>query len=190
MKNQGKYILLSLPLGISCIGYGANPPPIDVTISNADGKLVMKGQTNPNGIVSVGKVAAGDYVVQFKCQSSELSGQYAVVVSAGKKKVSASAVAAEQFRKGGVAMKLDAVREGMNITGQVAPTSIDSARIKIINGKRMIWVTTYNTGSNIRGHWVEEGSKEISDVTNFGANSINRMQEHADIRYGAGSKGQ
>jgi len=40
------------------------------------------------------------------------------------------------------------------------------------------------------GHWVEEGSKEISDVTTFGANSVNRMQEHADIRYGAGSKGQ
>ena len=189
MKNQGKYILLSFLLGTCCIANGANPPPIDVTITNAGGKLVMKGQTNPNGIFSVGKVAAGDYVVQFKCESGELSGQYAVVVSAGKKKVSAGAVAAEQFRKGGVAMKLDAVREGMNITGQIVPTSIDSSRIKIVNGKRMIWVTNHTTGSNIRGHWVQEGSSEIYDVTIWDANSVNRIQEHADFKVGAGSTG-
>ena len=90
----------------------------------------MKGQTNANGVFSVGKVAAGDYVVQFKCKEADLVGQYAVVVSAGKKKVSASAVAAERFREGGVAMKLDRVGDGMTITGQVASANMDSARVK------------------------------------------------------------
>ena len=42
-----------------------------------------------------------------------------------------------------------AARLRNHLVGPDSPTSIDSARIKIIDGKRMIWVATYNTGVNL-----------------------------------------
>jgi hypothetical protein len=188
MKKYNKHIIASLLVG-AAFAQGANPPPVDVTIVDSAGKLVMKGQTNPNGTFSAGKVAAGDYVVQFKCKNGDLTGQYALVVSAGKKKVSASAVAAEQFRKGGVAMKLDRVGEGTNIMGQVAPADTDSTKVKIINGKRMIWVASNDTGSNLRGRWVEEGSKEARNIIQYDVAAIDQIQ-HGDPRQTATAPGR
>src|SRR3984893_1723863 len=107
--------------------------------------------------------------------SGELKGkQYAVVVSAGKKKVSAN-VAGEKFAGGGVAMKVD-VGPGLNITGQVAAQNGPTSK----GGKKMVWIPK-QLGSNVAGHWVEEDSAEAVAAKNAGiltTQDVNRMQEH------------
>jgi hypothetical protein len=102
-----------------------------------------------------------------------------LVVSAGKKKVAADTVAGEKFAAGGVAMKVD-VGAGLNITGQVASAGAADANVKIIKGKRYVWVKGGETGSNIGGHWVEEGSRAAGNARTLSRSDLNRMQEHAD----------
>ena len=149
---------------------------MNVVVSDKGGKAAFKGATNTSGVFATSKLQPGNYVVQFTSSSAELKGkQYAVVVSAGKKKVSAN-VAGEKFAGGGVAMKVD-VGAGLNITGQVAaatgPMSKDG-------NKKMVWIPK-QLGSNQPGHWVEEDSAEAVAAKNAGLLStqdVNRMQEH------------
>jgi hypothetical protein len=114
--------------------------------------------------------------VQFNSSSAEFKGkQYAVVVSAGKKKVSAN-VPGEKFAGGGVAMKVD-VGAGLNITGQVAAQTGPVSK----SNKKMVWIPK-QLGSNIPGHWVEEDSAEAIAAKNAGiltTKDIQRMQESA-----------
>jgi hypothetical protein len=153
----------------------AGLPPVSVTVSNS-GKASFKGMTDAKGSFATGRLAPGNYVVQFNSNSAELKGKkYAVVVAAGKKKVSAD-VPGEKFAGGGVAMKVD-VGDGLNITGQVAaqtgPTST--------GGKKMVWIPK-QLGSNQPGHWVEEGSAEAIAAKNAGFISkerIQSLQEHS-----------
>jgi hypothetical protein len=172
-------LLFLLFAAISSIN-GAGVPAIDVVVSDASGKVAFKGKTNADGTFSTPNLAPGNYVVQFNSKSSVLKGnQYALVVSAGKKKVAAGAVAGEKFAAGGVAMKVD-VGTGLKITGQVASTAAADANVKIINGKRYVWVKGGETGSNIGGRWVEEGSRAASNVRTMSGGDVNRMQEHGD----------
>lgn len=83
---------------------------------------------------------------------------YSIVVSAGKKKVSAGPVAGEKLGKGGVAVKVD-VGAGVNITGQVV--TAQSGPVK--DGKKMVWIPP-TLGSHQPGHWVEEGSAEAVEA--------------------------
>src|ERR1700730_8655499 len=135
MKKTIPSLVLSLLLAAVAIASGGIPP-VNVVVSDKGGKAAFKGATNTSGTFATSKLQPGNYVVQFTSSSAELKGkQYAVVVSAGKKKVSAN-VAGEKFAGGGVAMKVD-VGAGLNITGQVAaqtgPTSKDGK-------KKMVWI--------------------------------------------------
>ena len=83
--------------------------------------------------------------MQLNSKSAAAKGTYyAIVVSAGKKKVSANAVPAEKLSGGGVALKVD-VGPGLNITGQVATEA------KVQNNKKMVWIAPM-LGSNMPGH--------------------------------------
>jgi hypothetical protein len=120
MKNTTRYILLSLPLFLISLGYGATVPTMDVTVSSANGKVAYKGTTNANGIFATGNVEPGNYVVEFHSKSAAVKGsKFGIAVSAGKNTVSADAVAGEKLAANGVAMKV-AVTAGTKITGQVA----------------------------------------------------------------------
>lgn len=151
----------------------AGVPPVTVTVSNS-GKATFKGTTDAKGTFATAKLEPGNYVVQFNSNSSELKGKnYAVVVSAGKKKVAAD-VAGEKFGGGGVAMKVD-VGAGLNITGQVAPQTGPVSK----NGKKMVWIPPM-LGSNMPGHWAEEGSaEEVASRTrgNVRKDRIQQLQE-------------
>jgi hypothetical protein len=152
-------------------------PPVDVTVSNS-GKAAFKGKTDTKGAFATGTLQPGNYVVQFNSNSAELKGKtYAIVVAAGKKKVTAS-VPGEKFARGGVAMKVD-VGAGLNISGQVA-TGADGPVNK--SGKKMVWIPK-KTGSNMPGHWVEEDSAEAQEAKSSGTMSndtIQRIQAHQD----------
>ena len=164
--------------------YGALPA-LKVTVSNASGKLVYQGTTNAKGTFTTGKLEPGKYVVQFNGSGSDLKGhQFALVVGAGKTKVSAGSVPGEKFSSGGVAMRVD-VSGPMNLTGQVSAGGANVAngeintangKVKIVNGKRYVWVAA-ELGSHLGGHWVEEGSPEARNVLHFNQDGARALQD-------------
>jgi hypothetical protein len=120
MKNLIRSTLLSFALLAAHMAYGG-APPMNVTVSDADGKAAFKGATNAKGTFATANLKPGNYVVQFNSAGGGMKGShYAIVVSAGTKKVTAAAVPGEKFAGGGVALKV-VVGAGLNITGQVAP---------------------------------------------------------------------
>ena len=120
-----KTMIRSAVLFLFCIAISmayAGVPPISVSVSDASGNAAFKGATNSTGAFATGKLKPGSYVVQLNAKSPAVKGNhYAVVVSAGKKKVAASAVAGEKFNGGGVALKVRWT--ALDITGQVAEES-------------------------------------------------------------------
>ena len=147
-------------------------PPMTVTVSGPGGKVAFKGSTNTGGTFATGSLGAGNYVVQFTSSSAAVKGNtYAVVVSAGKKKVAADSVAGEKFAAGGVAMKID-VAAGLNVTGQVAgasKTMLDKS------GKKMVWIPK-KLGSNIPAHWAAADSAEAKEAGTQGTMSTSELQ--------------
>jgi hypothetical protein len=108
-------------------------PSVNVTVSDASGKLAFKGATKNDGGFATEKLQPGNYVVQFSSKNAALKGgNYSIVVAAGTKKVVANGVAGEKFLAGGVAMKVN-VGSGLNITGQVATGPVPTVTQKNSN---------------------------------------------------------
>ena len=119
MKNLFSAVGLCLFLIVAAVANGGIPS-VNVTVSDAGGKLAYKGATKNNGAFATDKLQPGKYIVQFTSKNAALKGgSYSIVVSAGTKKVVANGVAGDKFLTGGVAMKVD-VGSNLNITGQVA----------------------------------------------------------------------
>jgi hypothetical protein len=175
MKKLIRSTLVSLLLIAVSMAYGG-VPPINVTVSDAGGKAAFKGTTNAKGTFATANLKPGNYVVQFNSTSGAVKGNhYAIVVSAGTKKVSAAAVPGEKLAGGGVALKVD-VGAGLNITGQVAADANGAVK----NGKKMVWIPP-QAGSHFPGHWVEEGSPEAvaaRTAGNLSSEDVNNTQEH------------
>jgi hypothetical protein len=153
------------------LAYGA-VPTLNVTVSDGHGKAAFKGATNSKGTFSTAKLTPGNYTVQFSSPSGGITGNYAIVVSAGTKKVSATGVVGEKFARGGVALKVE-VGSGLNIAGQVAseePGGVSK------NGKKMVYIGP-KTGSNMPGHWVEEGSAEHMEAKTAGSLSAKGIDD-------------
>ncbi len=175
-------LLLSL-LAFVANAYTASMPAIGVIVSDAKGKVAYQGTTNAQGTFSTPNLAPGSYVVQFNSKNAALKGkQYALVISAGKKKVTADAVAGDKLTAGGVAMKVD-VGPGLNIAGQIANGQMGQSdpNVKIIKGKRFVWVKGGETGSNLGGRWVEEGSPDARNVRSMSTDAIRARQDHGDV---------
>jgi hypothetical protein len=176
MKNVIRNILFSLLLVAASVAYAV--PAIDVTVADPSGKVAYKGKTGGNGTFATGALQPGEYVVQFNGKANKGT-QYALVLSAGKQKVSAESVDGGKFEKGGVAMKIK-VGKGMNITGQVSDAqkiaASGNAKMKVVNGRRYFWVSG-GTGTNIGGHWVEEGTPEAQNLGRMGQDGMRAIQE-------------
>ena len=168
MKHTMWTIIPSLCLSVlASLAVGAAVPTVDVVISAAGGKQVYKGTTNAQGDFATGNLAAGNYVVQFNAKGAK-GGKFGLAVSAGKNQMSAPSVDGAKLADAGVAMRI-AVVGSSKITGHVgAPGSASKpvaaaavtadakgAKVKIINGKRYIWVMP-QTSSLEGGQWVEE----------------------------------
>ena len=144
---------------------------MNVTVSDAGGNAAFKGTTNANGAFATANLKPGNYVVQLNSKSAAVKGnRYTIVVSAGKKKVSAGAVPGEKFAGGGVALKVD-VGAGLNITGQVAT----EANGVVKNGKKMVWIPP-TVGSHMPGRWVPADSPEAISAYNSGQLSPQGVQ--------------
>jgi hypothetical protein len=174
MKNLIRNTALSLFFAAG-MAYGA-VPPLNVTVSDAGGKAAFKGTTNAKGVFTTAKLTPGNYVVQFSSSSGAIEGNYAIVVSAGTKKVSAAGVAGTKFAKGGVALKVD-VGPNLNIAGQVAAEAAGGSK----NGKTMVWIPPM-AGSHMPGHYVEKGSAEEIEARAAGRMStqdVSNLQSHS-----------
>jgi hypothetical protein len=163
---------MSLSIVAASVAYGATPS-LTVTVSDSSGKAAFKGATNAKGTFATGALKPGGYVVEFK-SSTAPSGNYALVVSAGSKKVTANAIAGTRFTKGGVAMKID-VGSGLNISGQVAAEDKNSAPMGH-NGKPMVWIPK-KLGSNLAAHWAESDSAEAKEAQTQGSYSTKNIQD-------------
>ncbi len=165
--------LVSLHCAIACVAYGA-VPAVDVTVSDVAGKAAFKGTTNASGAFATANLKPGNYVVQFNSKAAPKGSNYALVIAAGKKKVTATAITAEKLAAGGVAMKID-VGAGLNITGQVAAADKNTAPIGK-NGKPMVWINK-RTGSNIAAHWADSDSAEAKEAATQSSYSIKNIQD-------------
>ncbi|HMJ06820.1 MAG TPA: carboxypeptidase-like regulatory domain-containing protein [Chthoniobacterales bacterium] len=182
MKNLTRNILLALLFGTGSALSGAGLPTMDVIVSDSDGNLAYRGQTAAHGTFATGQLKPGRYVVQFNAPRAAVQGEsFALVISAGKQKVSAEGVAGDKFAEGGVAMRVR-VGSGLNVTGQVATegagglVSLDSQKIRIMNGKRYLWVVN-ETGTNMGGRWVQEGSAQDRNVVRLSSAGVQDLQD-------------
>ena len=179
MKNIIRNSFLFFFAVAASVAYaGTAVPPMTVTVSDASGKAAYKGGTNATGAFVTTKLQPGNYVVQLNAKNAEVKGRhYAIVVSAGTKKVAANAVPGEKFTGGGVALRV-AVGPGLNINGQIA----EEAKAAMKNGKKMVWIPPI-TGSNMPGRWVEEGSAEAMASRTRGTLSNENVEARRENAY-------
>jgi hypothetical protein len=173
-------------------------PGINVIVSDASGKVAFKGVTQSDATFATSSLPPGEYVVQFGSTNAALKGnQYLLVVSAGKKKVIADAVAGEQFAGGGIAIKVN-VGAGLRITGQVAPEQSAIAqgytKVRVVSGKRYVWVPG-RVGTNFGPHWELETLGPAQNLTFITNDTMRKMQDRAFEgsmldRYNTGSPAQ
>jgi len=156
-------------------------PSMKVTVFDTRGKVVFQGATNTSGTFTTGALQPGRYIVQFnsKGRSAVDGNQYALVVSAGSKKVIADVVAGEKFTGCGVAMRID-VGSGFRIAGQLMEGVL--ARIDPKTGQKLVWLRPA-TGSNFGGRWVPADSAELVSASNLGElrhEDLVKWQDHGD----------
>lgn len=177
MKTALRNLFLLFVFFTASMAFGA-VPIMNVIVSRSDGEVAFKGTTDSSGTFATPNLKRDHYVVQFASKSGAgKKSSYAVVISAGSRKVFANAVSGEMFTGGGVAMKLD-VGAGLNITGHIASlaTGPDGNIIPLV------WVPPM-PGSSLTGHWAEKGSAEEvmsrtrSTIQRY---SIVKMQDHND----------
>jgi hypothetical protein len=172
MKAIIREIVLFLFLGVASISFGA-VPQINVTVADSSGKTAFKGTTDTRGILATPKLQAGNYAVQFNSKNAPKGSHYTLVIVAGTKKTSASAITGEKLATGGVAMKIE-VGAGLGIMAQV---SEDLAGTRIgKNGKLMVWIPK-KIGSNLPAHWAESDSAEAKEAETSTSYSGKNMQD-------------
>jgi hypothetical protein len=177
MKTLARSIIVGLFATAASVATSA-VPTLNVTVADSSGKTAFKGATDTKGIFASPKMQPGNYAVQFTSKNAPKGSHYTVVVVAGTKKTSASAVTAEKLAAGGVAMKIE-VKANASIQGQVSAE--DSATRIGKNGQLMVWIPK-KIGSNLPAHWAESDSaeaKEAMSSTSYSTKNIQNMQNQA-----------
>jgi hypothetical protein len=175
MKNLVRSVSLTSVLAAASLAYSAGAAPINVTVADPAGRVVAKTQTDAKGTFGTGTLPAGQYVVQLNSKDPSTRGaHYTIVVSAGKKKVSAEQIAGEKLNGTGVAMKID-VGAGMKLAGQAVQAEP--------GGKPgMVWVGP-RAGSHMGGHWVPKGSPEAIEAQTSGRMRNEDVQKITEKSY-------
>ena len=172
MKTIIRTAALALLLSPVTVVFGA-VPSVNVIVSDSSGKTAFKGATDTRGIFASPKMQPGNYAVTFTSGTAPKGSHYILVVVAGSKKNSASAITAEKLAAGGVAMKIEVKAANVAIMGQVAEED-KSTRIGK-NGQLMVWIPK-KIGSNLPAHWAESDSAEAKEVMASTSYSLKNMQ--------------
>jgi hypothetical protein len=171
MKNILSTVVIGFVMAAGSVAY-ATVPEMRVTVSDASGHAAYKGATDSKGTFVTGSLKPGHYVVQFNAKRNDVGGNnYALVVSAGSKKVVADAVAGEKFVGGGVAMRIEVAGSG-NIVGQVA----SDLRTMMKDGKLLVWIPQ-RIGSHLPAHWAEADSADAKIAQTASSLSFKNLQD-------------
>ena len=171
MKNILSAVVMGWVVAAGSFTYAA-VPEMRVTVSDASGHAAYKGATDSNGSFATGTLKPGQYVVQFNAKRNDVHGNnYALIVSAGTKKVVASAVAGEKFAGGGVAMRIEVPR-GANMVGLVA----SDLRTMMKDGKLLVWIPQ-RIGSHLPAHWAEADSADAKIAQTAYSLSFKNLQD-------------
>lgn len=176
MKTLFPLVLMALAVA-AADSARANVSGLDVTVRK-DGKAFYQGKTDTSGSFATNSLEPGAYSVELRApKSMNLKGQkLAISVSMGKHGRRDSRAEGAHLQSG-VALAVD-VPKTSRLSGQVtqasrvaeASTKVPEgmekvkANVKVINGKRHVWVPG-PIGSNIGGRWVEEGSEAAALAT-------------------------
>ena len=193
MKPPLRNLLLVILLAAGVNVY-ANVGGVDVTVKKA-GKAVYKGKTDTSGSFNTGALDPGAYNIEFRSpKSMNLKGKKLSIAISGGKDAPRQSHADGSHLQAGVAMSVD-VAKPSKLTGQVvqagpvvaestkAPDGMEKvkANVKIINGKRHVWVPG-RLGSNMGGKWVLEGTEGAAIRTNRRSGdeqALSRIQEQS-----------
>jgi hypothetical protein len=171
MKNSIRNVFIGLLIAGTSVASGA-VPPMTVLVADSSGKASYRGAIDSNGTFATGILKPGGYIVQFNAKSAEVKGRdYALVVSAGNKKVTAETVAGDKFAAGGVAMRIN-VGAGLNLTGQVAT----GLQTMMKNGQKMVWIPK-QLGSHLPAHWAEADSADAKQAMTASSLSFKNLQD-------------
>jgi hypothetical protein len=152
-------LLLLIVFSASAI-YGGQPAlgvaGVDVVVKQSPTKRAV---TDARGNFILDALPAGSYTLAFRAQKAKdtrtpsnkvtVAGSYSIKSEGTRRPVNQSGLTSNKLL-GGVDIPVEVV-SGAKIRGQVLAGAI----------KKMVWIGPA-LGSNIPGHWVEEGSKEAS----------------------------
>jgi hypothetical protein len=171
MKNILSTVVIGCVMAAGSFAYAA-VPEMRVIVSDASGYAAYKGTTDSKGTFVTGTLKPGQYVVQFHAKRNDVEGNnYALVVSAGTKKVVASAVAGEKFAGGGVAMRIE-VPGGAKMAGLVASNLATTMK----DGKLLVWIPQ-QIGSHLPAHWAEADSADAKIAQTASSLSFKNLQD-------------
>jgi hypothetical protein len=163
-QNSVKGILFCAALFVAAAtGYGAGVSNVEVTVSDAAGRLTYRGKTDANGVFATGKIAPGNYVVQLRAKNAKVRrNDYGIFAAAGHHRVVAEAVPGSKFASAGVALRLKPATSTV-IIGQVAIGGPNELGTRIVNGRRMVLLPP-ETG-DVGPRWVEEGTASGRNIS-------------------------
>ena len=194
MMNPRGILLVTCVLASLAVGASAAPSTVsfDVIVKQKPGGTsVFQGKTDSRGNFATPLLNAGSYSVEFRSkQAAAMKGRdITIAIKSGKGESTQSTAPAGKFASG-VAMNFE-IEKPTKLTGQVgadagaealsnAKGPMVAGRVKIINGKRFVWMPP-ELGSNMGGKWVPEGSPGApkANVQRGNRDTLQRMQDHS-----------
>ncbi len=179
MKNVLRLCAVTLSALVVSAASAAKTATVDVTAKEkGSGKVVYQGKTDRGGKFTTATLPAGKYLVEFR--STEPQG-FQVALGGTK--------SAKQLKaKDGLAFDVE-VAPASKVTGKVTVVPLTAAQqlgmakanknVRIINGKRHVWVRG-EIGSHMGGKWIpEEEAEAVSSKESRGRASegLQKMQE-------------
>ncbi len=172
-------LLLSVFFAASTIYAGANAPGVDVTVKQRpSGKIVKQLKTDSGGNFAIGSLPPGAYTLEFRSKRPmDVKNKQFSIAIAGTKASGKQNVAGDSL-VGGIALNVD-VGPGANVSGQIA------AGPNVAEKKKMVWIPR-KIGSNLPGHWAEEGSSDALEAKTQGTLSRDKVQQMQSTAQGHG----
>jgi len=177
-------VLLLAVLSTVAPAFGGNMSALVVSVKKPGGAPAFTSRTDANGNFTTGNLAPGSYMVEVRSQkAAEMKGKmFSVVIAGGKHQVKQAGIPGEKFAGGGVGMSVEVAKSG-SLRGQVSTSAqtvaaAEQSNVKIINGKRHVWVRG-EIGSNLGGKWVLEEEATVPGQVRRGdaSESLRKMQD-------------
>lgn len=187
MKNTVRHILLLFALA-GTAAYGANMSGIDVVAKEkSTGQVVYQGKTDAAGKFTTETLAPGAYILEFR---SKQGGALQVALSGARR-------AKQMTLPGGVAFSLE-ITPASKVLGKVTgepiltadqPAPKGTSKVKIVNGKRFVWVGP-EIGSQMGGRWIPEEDAVATNPDGARRNARDNLRKMQDLGGQGGTPGE